>query len=174
MNPKKNQRRYRFSFSIHALDSPICRFTHSLASSTLLCSHGCHLYSALLTDCLQYSATLTPNPLVLCSTHSYASSSSTLVFSQTCSSTLLDSQPCLLPVFCCTHSHASSTLPYSKSISNLMMYSQPCFQYSEQGSGGRKETTVSLSIPPSNRSPLPRQSTTTTCLFPPLVFLSVF
>ncbi len=31
MNPKKNQRRYRFSFSIHALDLPIWCFTHSLA-----------------------------------------------------------------------------------------------------------------------------------------------
>ncbi len=31
MNPKKKQRRYRFSFSIHALDSPIWRFTHSFA-----------------------------------------------------------------------------------------------------------------------------------------------
>jgi hypothetical protein len=31
MNPKKKLRRYRFSFSIHAFDLPICRFTHSFA-----------------------------------------------------------------------------------------------------------------------------------------------
>jgi hypothetical protein len=35
MNPQKNSRRYRFSFSIHALDSPICRFTHSLAYTVI-------------------------------------------------------------------------------------------------------------------------------------------
>ncbi len=36
MNLKKKQRRYRFLFSIHALDLPICRFTHSLALYTVL------------------------------------------------------------------------------------------------------------------------------------------
>jgi len=114
---------------------PVRCYTHSTSSSTLLYSQPCLQYSAILTGMspvlcnahrlpsLQYSTALTPMSPVLCSTHSYTSSSSSLIFSQTCSSTLLDSQPCLLPVFCCTHSHASSTLPYSKSISNLMMYS---------------------------------------------------